>query len=212
MLEFKENMTTHPLGKAIHDQRHRALAFTAQEIASLADEPSRVDFYVLAPGMGHLGALIQRLSQEHVTATAQLRKHCRVVVYTGSFNTRGTSREDFEALCQLVSDAPLIDISRYIFFGGNGAHPIAESADTFASPMFAEQIAARSPLLAAVIQSFNEEFNGYLIFPQNHRLFSSGKVQDTRNEQEKQRFDENISPLFAEQGVEAYCRKLVNGE
>lgn len=207
-LEFKENKTVHPLGRACYQQHQRAVATAAQEIASLANEP-RVDFYVLAPGHGHLGTLIQQLELEHAPAMAQLRTRCRVVAYTGSFNTRGTCREDFEALCQLVSDAPLIDISRFIFFGGAGAHPVSESADTFSSPTLASHLSSRSPLLVAVIQSFNEEFNGYLIFPENHRLFCCGKVVDTRSQEEKERFDKDIAPLFKRDGVSAYCRALV---
>lgn len=209
--ELQEDRAVHPLAQTCVEQTSAALQTAAQEIASLADDPS-VDFYVLAPGLGLLGALLRLCTQEHADAMARFRTRCRVIMYTGQFNTRSTRREDFEALCQLVSSMPIVDISRFIFFGGADAHPMTESADTFLSPTFIAQLTSRSPLLAAVVQSFNEEFNGYLICPANHRLFCAGKVKDARDDAERYHFDTDIAPLFEANGVRAYCAALASDE
>jgi len=61
-------------------------------------------------------------------------------------------------------------------------------------------------------QSYNEEFNGYLIWPMNPRLFCSQNVQDARSEEEKDRFKRNVAGLYQTDGVGEYCRALMRDQ
>ena len=78
-------------------------------------------------------------------------------MYTGSFNTTGMEPRDLDYVCQIAQSRPLIDISKFVFFGKAEADPVTASADSFASPTLAERLSEAEPLLAAAIFVFAED-------------------------------------------------------
>ena len=78
-------------------------------------------------------------------------------MYTGSFNTSGCEPRDLEYLCKLSASQPLVDISKFVFFGRADADPVTASADSFAAETLAPALSKKSRLLAAAVVVFAEE-------------------------------------------------------
>ena len=97
------------------------------------------------------------METRYPSAFERLCKSAHVVMYTGSFNTTGTQPRDLEYLCKVAQSKPLIDISKFIFFGRADADPVTASADSFASPTLAMKLSEASELLPAAIVLFAEE-------------------------------------------------------
>merc|ERR1719253_2180340 len=74
------------------------------------------------------------------------------------------------------SDIPLVDMSKFPFFGGKQCHALTASLGSFAFPGFAMRINRQEPLLAAAWKSFNEEFNQELIHPDKASLFKGSTL------------------------------------
>jgi len=203
--------TKHPLGKDAYDGYAPSLAHAAAEIAGLANDTTReVEWYIIAPGHGHLNALAKKLEASHPEQWKNLHYKCQVVTYTGSFNSRQHFPDDFVAMRNLCGGA-LVDISKFVFFGRDHAHPMTTSVNTFASDELAAQVSREFPRVSAILREFNNEFTGALIDPWNMRLFSGhGRMSDTRTQDEINRFVKDIEPLYLSQGVQAYAQALMN--
>merc|ERR1712039_480520 len=63
-----------------------------------------------------------------------------------------------------------------------GYHPWTDSLTTFVKPGFANQVALKMPLLAAMLKSFNDEFNADLIAPDLDKLFGKDKLDSRLRE------------------------------
>jgi len=191
---------THPQTKAIAETRSAEVAAICEKLANF--DGDRIDFYVMSPGHGNIGALLTRLRE---LQQWPLKPKWRVSMYSGSFNTRGMKEADLQALEDIMrcSDHPLVDMSKFPFFGGSQAHPVTDSFSVFALPSFAEQLSMMDPLLAATWQSFNEEFNVGLIHPENPALFKNA----TLDAAESERFA-TLAQVFESDGVNAFAKKL----
>ena len=87
----------------------------------------------MAPGHGNLGAIVSWLkSQKQWPVSAKWR----VSLYSGSFNSRGMQEADIEALGDIMrhSDEPLMNLSKFPFFGRQSCHPVTDSLGSFALP------------------------------------------------------------------------------
>merc|ERR1712072_308769 len=93
---------------------------------------------------------------------------------------------DLRALKEIMdhSNEPLVDMSKFPFFGGKNCHKWANSLTSFATDTFAKRLAEARPRLAAALKSFNDEFNVHLIDPNNDKLFKGSKL----TEEETDRF------------------------
>ncbi|CAE7030149.1 unnamed protein product [Symbiodinium natans] len=215
----KCDATVRPLAESVLSCRASSLAALAEEINQVASGESDVDFYIIAPGRGQLGDVrlvmshLSKLSPQFSTvetrypsAFERLCKSAHVVMYTGSFNTTGTQPRDLEYLCKVAQSKPLIDISKFIFFGRADADPVTASADSFASPTLAMKLSEASELLPAAIVLFAEEFQGNLIRPTSWTLFRG----HTLTEEETKRFQETIAPLADSGPFQKYAEALMN--
>lgn len=191
----------HPRSQEVADKRVSTLESIAEELARFEGE--RIDLYVLAPGRGNLAAILAGLKAK---GAWPLKAKWRVSMYTGSFNTRGTHPQDVDALAELVQagDSPLVDLSKFCFFGKQHCHACTDSLATFALPVFAQEISEQDPLLAALLTAFNTEFNATLINPldKDPKLF-----KQPLDEGEKGRFDA-VRRLFTPADPKAYAKAL----
>ena len=190
----------HPKSKEVADCRCATLASICESISSF--DGDNIDFYIMAPGRGNLGAIVKQLE---TSGAWPLRAKWRVSMYSGSFNTRGMHDADLEALEVILghSDTPLVDLSKFPFFGGKACHPVTASLATFSAPTFAAELTAKAPLLVAAMVLFNEEFNQALVHPDNTSLFRGSVLSVS----EEQRFAD-IKNVFFEKGVIEYARAL----
>ncbi|OLP86834.1 hypothetical protein AK812_SmicGene32013 [Symbiodinium microadriaticum] len=211
--------TVHPLAEALWDRREASLAVPAEEISRLShrgdakpkgEEPeeAELDLYIIAPGRGHLGDLFSVVETRYPDAFERLCKRAHVVMYTGSFNTTGMEPRDLDYVCQIAQSRPLIDISKFVFFGKAEADPVTASADSFASPTLAERLSEAEPLLAAAIFVFAEEFQGNLIRPDKWSLFRG----NTLTEEEQSRFREIVPLANDPRGLQKYAESLMRDE
>jgi len=202
----------HPLAKSCWQGRQDAIGSIASNIAKLAKHHTAVDFHFIAPGHGHIGDILNELSSKYPEASSKLKQTSRLVTYTGSFNTRGHEPNDLQAIQKLFTTSPVVDISKFVFFGRGDCHPITASADSFASPTLAAKLSSQSPLLAAAIVSFNEEFTARLIRPDGDRLFQKKEGVDPLTSEERERFNDTIADVFKSEGVNAYAQALCSDE
>ncbi|CAK8991785.1 unnamed protein product [Durusdinium trenchii] len=203
----------HPMAPKLFREKQELLAAAAQEIAEVSVVPSTeiVDVYFIAPGRGIFAELLNEVEQKHPEGFAQLAQKAHVVMYTGSFNTQGTTIKneqdpgpfDYDKIRKLCTARPLVDISKFVFFGRETCHPCTISADSFASPTLAQQLADRSELLSASIIAFVDEFQGNLVRPENKSLFRGSEL----SEDEWKHFREEIAPL-ANKNMQEYAAKL----
>eukprot|EP00439_Symbiodinium_sp_Y106_P032435 s2474_g3.t2 len=207
--------TVHPLAESLWDRREASLAVPAEEISRLSrrgDKPEgeepELDLYIIAPGRGHLGDLFSAVETRYPDAFERLCKRAHVVMYTGSFNTTGMESRDLDYVCRIAQSKPLIDISKFVFFGKAEADPVTASADSFASPTLAESLSEASPLLAAAIFVFAEEFQGNLIRPEKWSLFRG----NTLTEEEQSRFREIVPLANDPRGLQKYAETLMKDE
>lgn len=63
------------------------------------------------------------------------------------------------------SNEPLLDVSKFPFFGGTDCHRWTDSLMTFVMPCFAKNLAAKYPIVAGLLKKFNDDFNQHLIMP-----------------------------------------------
>eukprot|EP00913_Durusdinium_trenchii_P003087 g2852.t1 len=115
----------------LHDERTTRCS---REIAEVSVVPSTeiVDVYFIAPGRGIFAELLNEVEQKHPEGFAQLAQKAHVVMYTGSFNTQGTTiknEQDFASptLAQQLADrSELLSASIIAFvdeFQGNLVRP-----------------------------------------------------------------------------------------
>jgi hypothetical protein len=194
--------TVHPKNAALVKARDATLDAICRKLTQF--DGDQVEFRIMAPGHGNIGALVARLRS---LGAWPLRPRWRVSMYTGSFNMRGMQEADLSALraiMECTGGEPLVDLSKFPFFGKDQCLPVTASIATFATPNFARRLCETAPVLAAIFKLFNEEFNVGLVHPQNSKLFQTGATLD---EDEKQRFKEMERVFFAD-GVEAYAKAL----
>lgn len=177
----------HPAAPQLYRRKDEILAAAAQDIVdvALSDSNEVVDVYFISPGRGLFGELLQGIERDHPKGWEALCQKANVVMYTGSFNTQGcTLRKeeaapgpfDYDYIGKLCTVRPLVDISKFVFFGREKGHPVTASADSFASPTLAQSLAERSDLLAACIHAFVDEFQGNLVKPANLSLFRGSEL------------------------------------
>lgn len=206
----------HPAAPQLYRRKDEILAAAAQDIVdvALSDSNEVVDVYFISPGRGLFGELLQGIERDHPKGWEALCQKANVVMYTGSFNTQGcTLRKeeaapgpfDYDYIGKLCTVRPLVDISKFVFFGREKGHPVTASADSFASPTLAQSLAERSDLLAACIHAFVDEFQGNLVKPANLSLFRGSEL----SQEEWDHFKEDIAPP-AEVDMQQYAAKLAN--
>eukprot|EP00929_Paragymnodinium_shiwhaense_P045277 TRINITY_DN23149_c0_g1_i1.p1 TRINITY_DN23149_c0_g1~~TRINITY_DN23149_c0_g1_i1.p1 ORF type:complete len:397 (+),score=95.30 TRINITY_DN23149_c0_g1_i1:144-1334(+) len=164
-----------------------------------------IDFYILGPGRGHLGAVMQKLQSDGAWPP---RATLSVSLYSGSYNMRGMQDSDLAAIQELVREAgqPLVDVGKYPFFGGDHCHPWTASLTTFATDTFAVDLNMVSPLLAAALRLFNDSHNAALISPDSNIWKETPLTEDERS-----RFDD-IARLFGSGSAEslrAYAKAIL---
>ena len=103
-----------------------------------------------------------------------------------------------------------MDISRFPFFGGVGAHSSTQSLNQFVSSSLCRRIAEISPLLNAAMRSFTDEFVGTMVTPIHEGLWDRKKPPPTGERLE--RFHREIAPHFGgvnAEGVEVYAQHFL---
>jgi len=177
---YKLDKTTHPQYAELLRARDRYLDELCEELLNFGGRV--IDFYVISPGRGNLGAIVKRLKEKGPWPT---RARWRVSMYSGSNNMRGMTPEDLEALREIMNtcaDKPLVDVGKFPFFGGKDCHPWTDSLTTFAMPNFAKELATTHPVHASMLKLFNDEFNATLVDPDSKSLFKKG-IEWTAEEQ-----------------------------
>jgi len=191
----------HPRASVVAAERDRTIAGICEKLASFEGEV--IDFFVIAPGSGNLGAIVDRLKSQ---GNWPLKQKWRVMLYSGGYNMKGMRQGDILALQDIMrhSDDPLVDLGKFPFFGGKDNHPWANSLTTFVEPDFAIKLNDRKPLLAALLKSFNDEFNKGLIAPS--KIFERNSLTPAQQEH----FDDKIAPKYEHGTIEAYCNALMD--
>mmetsp|Transcript_47208 Transcript_47208/g.110385 ORF Transcript_47208/g.110385 Transcript_47208/m.110385 type:complete len:463 (-) Transcript_47208:9-1397(-) len=210
--------TVHPLATKLFERFDTSLDIAAKELAQVADMGLGMDFYMIAPGRGHLGALLERVEEKYPEAFEKLCSRTHTVMYTGSFNTQNCKPKDFKYIVKLGASEPIVDISKFIFFGRELAHPITASANSFTQESLTESLSLikyllwslseASPLLAAAVVLFVEEFQGNLIVPENKSLFRGS----TLTPEEQARFDEIAKLSSKPNQFQMYAKSLFEDE
>lgn len=196
----------HPAAPQLYRRKDEILAAAAQDIVdvALSDSNEVVDVYFISPGRGLFGELLQGIERDHPKGWEALCQKANVVMYTGSFNTQGcTLRKeeaapgpfDYDYIGKLCTVRPLVDISKFVFFGREKGHPVTASADSFASPTLAQSLAERSDLLACLHPCLCGRV--------------SGESGSELSQEEWDHFKEDIAPL-AEVDMQQYAAKLAN--
>jgi len=164
-----------------------------------------IDLMLIAPGHGNIAAIVTCLKDMRLWP---LKQKLRVMMYSGSFNLASTTDADITALEEIMqhSDRPLVDLSKFPFFGGENSHQWADSLTTFVTPDFAPALTQRWPLLAAVLKVFNDEFNIWLVEPDVAKLFG----KNTLTKADVEIFEERIKPKFKPKSMQAYCHTLID--
>lgn len=203
-----------PVGVALREKPHpreaSCIEHHAVTINKIVDDVANfegdfVEFYILAPGRGNIGALMEGLRARGAWPAPKARWN--LSMYSGSFNMRGMYDSDIVALSEFMkcSDKPLVDCGKFPFFGGNDCHRWTESLTTFALPDFASNINAQSPLLAASLKLFNDEHNAGLLKPS--KIF---KKPGLDGEDELAARFKLIEPRFKAKDYMGYAKALID--
>ena len=93
----------HPQEQNIAKRRDTELSSICRKLAEF--DGDRIDLYIMAPGHGNISAIIT-----NIRAQWPLKCNWRLSMYTGSFNTRGMTESDLEAIGDIMkcSDSPLV--------------------------------------------------------------------------------------------------------
>jgi len=200
-------MKQHPVVKSLVAARGNSLAAICDRLESFRGDC--VNLYIMAPGYGNIGAVVEELKKR---GCWPLAAKFRVSLYSGSFNVRHMEDVDCSAICEIMrhSCAPLVDVAKYPFFGGKHAHPWTDALNTFVLRGFAEKVRQTRPLLAVAMKLLNDELNSSLIAPGKDSLFKGS----TLNLDERTRFS-YIGALFElgdREDVESYAKALYEDE
>jgi len=191
----------HPMTEELRSRREETISNICE---MLLQYPSAlVHLYISAPCNGNIGAIRDYLREG---GSWPPKGKWKIRMYTGSYNIRGDGMHeaDIEAVKDLVSDAnPIVDISRYVFFGGEASHPSTRGLGSFSLPSLAKEICRRDGWLAAAIRTFHDEFNRSLISPSNDRLFF-----EPLTDEEKAAFDVIAYELDATGDFKGYAQSL----
>lgn len=224
--EDEKTHAVHPHHAGVYGQRADTFSQVAQALAKLATESgdAGVDVALISPGKGVLGEILSTLREQQSEGYARLQGHCRCRMYTGGFNTRNSSESDWAELKAFLGERsqvePLVDMSKFGFFGGQDALPCTESIGTFEKASVSEWINAKWPKLSAAWMSFALEFNADLIAPTNTKLFTkldeAGKPKflpfdEVLEGEELARYQAMVA-ILESQGCQAYCAALLHDE
>jgi len=168
-----------------------------------------VNLYICAPCRGNLHALVEGLRED---GAWPLKPKWQVSIYSGQFNMQGMFTKDIAALEEIMgcAEAPLVDLSKYLFFGKDDCHQWTASLSSFAKEQFAAEVHCCSPLLAAALKLLNDEHNSHLVKPK-----SVLNPKKQLSDEEKGRF-KDIEKLYTTSGapgaLKEYAKRLVDDE
>merc|ERR1711963_563598 len=97
----------------------------------------------------------------------------------------------------------MVDMSKFPFFGGKECSPLTDALGVFCLPSFAREVCSIDPLLAAAWVSFDEEFNGSLIHPDNPSLFKGSKLDAAESQ-----CLAALKETFRNEGMNAFAKAL----
>lgn len=202
--DMKDGQALSPSRQAAVNSRSSTIDKICQQLVSFQGEC--IDFFVMAPGYGHLDAILGKLRALNAWP---LKAKLRVSIYSGSYNMRGMKPGDVDALKEFVSKAaaPLLDVAKFSFFGGKDCHDWTDSLTTFALPNFAKHLSNASPMLAAALKLFNDEMNEELISPYKSSLFRGSTLDDSDNVKLS-----GLKEMFDKEGVQVYADALTSDE
>lgn len=187
--EGDDGTTVFEQDSSVHRQTQALALARDQTVHAICDRLCQfqgdcIELFLIAPGSGNIGAIVSKLK---AFQRWPLRANWRVTTYSGSYNMRGMTEEDISALEEIMacSVSPLIDMSKFPFFGGRSNHWWTESLTTFAMPGFAEVLSQKYPFIGALLKKFNDDFNQTLIKPDEKKLFKGSELTDD----ERARFD-----------------------
>merc|ERR1712217_427433 len=80
------------------------------------------------------------------------------------------TQADIDALPEIMKDnlSPMMDVSKYPFFGGEMSHPWTQSLSTFASPKLSKSLSENHPFFAGLLKLYNDEYNTLLVDPRTN--------------------------------------------
>eukprot|EP00927_Polykrikos_kofoidii_P060167 TRINITY_DN55232_c0_g1_i1.p1 TRINITY_DN55232_c0_g1~~TRINITY_DN55232_c0_g1_i1.p1 ORF type:complete len:1003 (-),score=175.20 TRINITY_DN55232_c0_g1_i1:24-3032(-) len=185
----------HPKSMALALSRDSILGAVCEQLASFSGE--KIEFYIWSPGSGNLAAIVDRLHQMNAWP---LEPELHVSIYSGSFTMRGMHKADFEAIDKMMaasSSRVLVDINKFDFFGRDSAHPWSTDMATFAPADFAACMSEKSPMLAAALKLFNDEYVKHLINPESKFLF-----EKVLHGEERRRFESQIKTRWKQGNVD----------
>lgn len=176
--KYERDESIHPQNQALAAARDHTVHAICEKLVQFTGDS--IELFVLAPGCGNLGAIVSKLKS---WGHWPLKARWSVKLYSGSFNMKGMTDADIEALESVMScsDVPLIDVGKFPFFGGKDYHRWTDSLTTFAMPSFAKHVARSYPVVAALLKKFNDEFNEGLIKPKDS-LFKGKTLTDEQKE------------------------------
>jgi len=163
ILVVPETGIDHPRHRELMQRRESTIVEVCQRLKDFTGE--YIELYIMAGGDGNLAAIIDQL--RIMGPWPLVGKVWRIKMYSGSHSVRHMSKMDWAALHEIMqlSDVCLVDISRFLFFGGKKALPCTESLTTFVMEDFPLKLNQCAPLLAGALKTFNDDFNARLIYP-----------------------------------------------
>merc|ERR1740121_1724961 len=111
--------------KAHHDA---GLKNICHQLANFKGE--LIKLFLMAPCRGNLNAIVQRLQTMDAWP---LSTKWSVRLYSGKYNMKGMTLGDISALREIMknSDCPLVDMAKFVCFGGAASHPCTSNFTTF---------------------------------------------------------------------------------
>merc|ERR1712217_362453 len=130
-----------------------------------------------------------------------------LALYSGQHNVGGLTQADIYALQEIMKFAhlsPMMDVSKYPFFGGELSHPWTQSLSTFASPDLSKSLSEKYPFFAGLLKLYNDEYNSLLVDPRTN-IFE----QDLTEEEAKtlQTYSQGYDPQDMAK-VRQYCKAV----
>uniref|UniRef100_A0A6T0Z0U0 Inosine/uridine-preferring nucleoside hydrolase domain-containing protein n=1 Tax=Alexandrium monilatum TaxID=311494 RepID=A0A6T0Z0U0_9DINO len=160
----------------------------------------------LAPGRGNIAKLGAALKKD--ARWEAVANRTRISLYSGSFNIRGTTQGDADALAAMVQSAGcVLEDNAHFIWTRNDVLPELRDMPSL-MPDMATMLARQNPYLLAAWQIFGVEFYAHLIGPTHKKLWAKG---ETLTDEEKAVFDE-ASALYRAGDVEGYCRRILQHE
>jgi len=207
--------------KADNTRAMKYLKRRQEEIKEMCDrlirfdgEGKTVSLYIMGPCGNGVADMVEYLEKH--SPCWPMKAQWRMRLYSGNYNMKGMGPGDIDAIRKLTkySKEPMIDMAKFVFFGGEKNHQCTSNFTTFALPSFAQMLNINAPLLAAALKVNSELFHTKLIEPSPSLFRCKAEFQEKLSEEEIVTF-KNIGTLYDPENylkVREYALALVHNK